>query len=215
MASRSSCATSSAWVSPPHLCDKPANFFTPALFVTELDNLVRHPRTERDFDLLGQSWGVTLATEHDEPPRARGNDRRAGVPGGARVVLRGAHTHPRGVTPGGGQVTDADGRGFDGIQRNCSSWAHSCAPLHRLAINEFIMTDILKDWTVIPNLAKSPARRWSSMAPLFYGIKKVKWVTLGSSSRTGFWEEPEKYFGILGNFLADSNPGNGAEAQEV
>ncbi len=30
-----------------------------------------------------------------------------------------------------------------------------------------------------------------------------------------FWEEPEKYFSILGNLLADSGLGNGAEAQEV
>jgi hypothetical protein len=51
------------------------------------------------------------------------------------------------------------------------------------------------------------------VAPLFYGIKKAKWVTLGKSSHVPFWEEPEKYFGILGNFLIDSGlRNNGAEA---
>ena len=34
--------------------DKPAGFFTPALFVAELDNLIRHLRIGRDFDLLGR-----------------------------------------------------------------------------------------------------------------------------------------------------------------
>ena len=46
------------------LRDKPADFFTPALFVAELDNLLRHLGITRDFDLLGQSWGVTLAVEY-------------------------------------------------------------------------------------------------------------------------------------------------------
>jgi len=46
------------------LRDKPAHFFTPALFVAELDNLLRHLGIKHDFDLLGQSWGVTLAVEY-------------------------------------------------------------------------------------------------------------------------------------------------------
>lgn len=46
------------------LSDKPARFFTPALFVAELHNLLRHLRIAHDFDLLGQSWGVTLAIEY-------------------------------------------------------------------------------------------------------------------------------------------------------
>jgi proline-specific peptidase len=46
------------------LRDKPAGFFTPALFVAELHNLIQHLRIGSDFDLLGQSWGVTLAIEY-------------------------------------------------------------------------------------------------------------------------------------------------------
>ena len=40
--------------------DEPAGFLTPALFVAELYNLVRHLRISSDFDLLGQSWVVTV-----------------------------------------------------------------------------------------------------------------------------------------------------------
>jgi len=88
------------------------------------------------------------------------------------------------------------------------------------------MTGSLKDWSVIPKLGMVSCPTLiingaddevqdSCVAPLFYGIKKAKWVTLGSSSHMAFWEEPEKYFSILGNFLTDSGLGNGAEAQEV
>ncbi len=54
------------------LRDKPAGFFTPALFVAELDNLVRHLGVSHDFDLLGQSWGVTLAIEYIAAHRPTG-----------------------------------------------------------------------------------------------------------------------------------------------
>ena len=86
------------------------------------------------------------------------------------------------------------------------------------------MTCTLKDWSVIrklgnvscPTLIINGADdevRDSCVAPLFYGIKKAKRVTLSSSSHMSFWEEPEKYFGNLGNFLADSVLENGAEAE--
>jgi pimeloyl-ACP methyl ester carboxylesterase len=88
------------------------------------------------------------------------------------------------------------------------------------------MTGTLKDWSVVPKLGNVSCPTLiingaddevqdSCVAPLFYGIKKAKWVTLCSSSHMPFWEEPEKYFGILGEFLADSGLENGAEVQEV
>jgi proline-specific peptidase len=54
------------------LRDKPAHFFTPELFVAELDNLLRHLGITHDFDLLGQSWGVTLAVEYIAAHRPAG-----------------------------------------------------------------------------------------------------------------------------------------------
>jgi len=54
------------------LRDKPAGFITPALFVAELDNLLRHLGVAHDFDLLGQSWGVTLAVEYIAAHRPAG-----------------------------------------------------------------------------------------------------------------------------------------------
>jgi len=37
--------------------------------------------------------------------------------------------------------------------------------------------------------------------PFFDKIEKVKWVTLEASSHTPFFEEPDRYMGIVGEFL--------------
>ena len=47
-----------------HLPDKPADFWQPSLFLAELDNLLRHLCIEKDYALLGQSWGGMLGAEH-------------------------------------------------------------------------------------------------------------------------------------------------------
>jgi pimeloyl-ACP methyl ester carboxylesterase len=66
------------------------------------------------------------------------------------------------------------------------------------------MTGMLKDWS-IPKLGAVSCPTLilngvddevpdSCVAPLFYGIKRTRWVTLASSSHMAFWEEPAKYF---------------------
>jgi len=88
------------------------------------------------------------------------------------------------------------------------------------------MTGTLKDWTIVPKLGAVSCPTLilngtddevqdSCVAPLFHGIKRARWVTLGSSSHMAFWEEPEKYFQIVGDFLADTGPGSRAEAQGI
>jgi L-proline amide hydrolase len=47
-----------------HLQDAPKNFWTVALFLKELDNLTRHLGIAQRYNLLGQSWGGMLASEH-------------------------------------------------------------------------------------------------------------------------------------------------------
>ncbi|KAH9831825.1 proline-specific peptidase [Rhodofomes roseus] len=46
---------------PTHLCEKPTDFWTVALFVSELDNLLEKLGVRENFDLLGHSWGGILA----------------------------------------------------------------------------------------------------------------------------------------------------------
>jgi L-proline amide hydrolase len=40
------------------------SFWTVKLFLLELDNLLAHPGIEGDYNLFGQSWGGSLASEH-------------------------------------------------------------------------------------------------------------------------------------------------------
>ena len=47
-----------------HLREKGAEFWTPALFLDELDNLLAHLGIASAYHLLGQSWGGMLAAEH-------------------------------------------------------------------------------------------------------------------------------------------------------
>ena len=88
------------------------------------------------------------------------------------------------------------------------------------------MTGTLKDWTIVPKLGAVSCPTLilngaddevqdSCVAPLFHGIKRARWVTLGSSSHMAFWEEPEKYFQIVGDFLADTGPESRAEARGI
>ena len=47
-----------------HLSDKGADFWTVALFLDELDNLLAHLGIDKRYHLLGQSWGGMLGAEH-------------------------------------------------------------------------------------------------------------------------------------------------------
>jgi L-proline amide hydrolase len=47
-----------------HLPDAPADFWTPELFLAELDNLLAELGIADRYALLGQSWGGMLAAEH-------------------------------------------------------------------------------------------------------------------------------------------------------
>ncbi len=47
-----------------HLRDKGADFWTPRLFLDELENLTRHLGIASAYHVLGQSWGGMLGAEH-------------------------------------------------------------------------------------------------------------------------------------------------------
>lgn len=57
-----------------HLPDADPSFWTPELFLDELDNLLAHAGVADDYVLFGQSWGGMLAARHaaTRPPGLRG-----------------------------------------------------------------------------------------------------------------------------------------------
>jgi pimeloyl-ACP methyl ester carboxylesterase len=88
------------------------------------------------------------------------------------------------------------------------------------------MMGILKDWSVIPKLGTVSCPTLilngaddevpdSCVAPLFHGIKRARWVTFGSSSHMAFWEEPDKYLQIVGDFLGDSGTKGDVRSQGI
>jgi len=95
-----------------------------------------------------------------------------------------------------------------------------------LGVNEFNVTGTLKDWSIIPKLGAVSCPTLiingaddevqdSCVAPLFHGIKRARWVTFGSSSHMAFWEEPEKYLHVVGDFLCDSGLESAPQAQGI
>jgi proline-specific peptidase len=57
-----------------HIHDKPDTFWTIDLFIDELENLLKHLKIERKFDLYGHSWGGMMASEFSvrrQPPGLR------------------------------------------------------------------------------------------------------------------------------------------------
>lgn len=75
-----------------HLRDKPAAFWTPALFMDELDSLLAHLRVRGDFDLLGNSWGAMLAGQYAAARAPPGMKHVVIANGGAAMALWGAGT---------------------------------------------------------------------------------------------------------------------------
>jgi len=72
----------------------------------------------------------------------------------------------------------------------------------------------MKDWTIIDRLhlvrpptfiinGRMDIAQDFVVKPFFDKIPKVKWVTFENSSHTPFYEEPERYMAIVGEFLAN------------
>lgn len=55
-----------------HITDKGADFWTPELFIDELNNLLACLGIKDDFDLLGHSWGGMLAADYASAQRRPG-----------------------------------------------------------------------------------------------------------------------------------------------
>ncbi|NUR60840.1 MAG: proline iminopeptidase-family hydrolase [Catenulispora sp.] len=163
------------------LPDADPGFWTPQLFLDELDNLLRHTGVADDYVLLGHSWGGMLAARHaagrpaglralvvaDSPASYPLWLRemavlRAGLPPGVDEVLR---THEAAGTTGDEAYLSAMRVFYD--RHVClldpwprdylASWMEmSDNPTVYAAMNgpsEFHVVGSLKDWSVVEHLA--------------------------------------------------------------
>lgn len=76
----------------------------------------------------------------------------------------------------------------------------------------FKIVGTLKDWscldrihtignpTLLTNSVDDPIQD-VCLEPFFAKLQNVRWVTLAKSSHMPMFEEPDRYFGLIGNFL--------------
>ncbi|KAJ7157650.1 proline-specific peptidase [Mycena crocata] len=78
--------------------------------------------------------------------------------------------------------------------------------------SEFTISGNLKDWSIIDELANITCHTLVinglndlapdiAVAPFFHNIRKAKWVQLRASTHMPFFEECERYFQVVGDFL--------------
>ncbi|KJA19589.1 hypothetical protein HYPSUDRAFT_204474 [Hypholoma sublateritium FD-334 SS-4] len=83
--------------------------------------------------------------------------------------------------------------------------------------SEFNVVGHLKSWSVVDDLHKiacpvllisSPqdVAQECAVLPFFLKIAKVKWVELQDSAHFGMYEEPERYFKVILDFLSGASP---------
>ncbi|KIJ44348.1 hypothetical protein M422DRAFT_168517 [Sphaerobolus stellatus SS14] len=213
-----------------HLKEKPPTFWTVDLFIDELVNLLKHFSVEDDFDLCGHSWGGILAIEFELRRQPVGlkhlilsdslaesklwnmsnmqlmqtfpPDVQQGLMGGMKEPVKflealkkfhavhGCTVQP---SPPGYLETLEKVFGPNGDPTVASApilnqWS-SIDRLHLVRVPTFVINgrkDISQDFVV---------------QPFFDKIPKVKWVTFENSSHMPFFEEPDKYFRLLSEFL--------------
>ncbi|KAJ7683686.1 proline-specific peptidase [Mycena rosella] len=79
--------------------------------------------------------------------------------------------------------------------------------------SEFNIIGTLKDWSIIDELSQiacqalvinglNDVSQDVAVAPFFHNIPKAKWVQLRISTHMPFFEEPKRYFKVVGDFLS-------------
>ncbi|KAJ7457146.1 proline-specific peptidase [Mycena galericulata] len=194
-----------------HLPDKPKEFWTAEFFMKELDNVLTHLNIHTGFDLAGHSWGGMLAANYvisRNPPGLRRliladapasmelwsvgtNALLEGFPQDFRDMLkkhelagtmdteeyqigiqRFNERHLCTVKPWPSDLVNA----FEALDADPTVYSTMIGP------SEFSITGTIKTWTVVDDL-------------------RVKWVQFAESSHMPFFEERERFFQVVGDFL--------------
>lgn len=95
---------------------------------------------------------------------------------------------------------------FAAVEENPTVYSTMLGP------SEFCITGTMKNWTIVdilcnitcPTLLISSPNdevQLPSVLPFFQHVKKIKWVELQNSTHLAMYEEPERYFEVLLEFL--------------
>ena len=171
------------------LPDRGGDFWTPQLFVDELENLIDHLGQRRGFHVLGQSWGGMLAAEYgSRQPKGLKSLTIANSPASMALWTREAMRQRREMPQ---EIQDTlnrhekAGTYSDPAYQAATMWVyerHVCRVVpfppevtetfEQVARNptvynvmngpnEFFVIGTLKDWDITPELHRLQCRRWS------------------------------------------------------
>ncbi|PPQ82569.1 hypothetical protein CVT25_007187 [Psilocybe cyanescens] len=211
-----------------HIHDKEKAFWTIDLFIDELINVLRHFHIEDEFDLLGHSWGGILRFEFELRRKPAGL-RRLVVTNSLASMPMWDQSNAQLVKSFPAWVQEGMAIGFKDLKVSAPAMKefrtkHGCRvdPFSREYVDSLddlfsskgdpTVFDGLKAWDIIDKLPEvgvpillingrfDVLQDWVN-APIFAGLRKVKWATFEHSSHTPFWEKREKYMKLLDQFL--------------
>jgi proline-specific peptidase len=227
-----------------HCSGVPKEFWTPELFMDELDNILKALGIYNEFALLGQSWGGMLVAQYAATRAPKGLKRLiiANSPASVPLMVTGivdllnkfppeflqtVRKHEAAGTYEAKEYQDATQAFYKKHVCTVDPWPEelnatfACAHanptvyLAMLGPSEFSIIGSLKNWSIVdilhniscPTLlisAREDEVQELSVLPFFLNIPKIKWVELQNSTHTPVFEEPERYFPIIFNFLKEA-----------
>ncbi|KIJ55041.1 hypothetical protein M422DRAFT_241126 [Sphaerobolus stellatus SS14] len=226
-----------------HIPDAPQSFWTAELLMDELHNILDCLGISSNFDLLGHSWGGTLAADYAarQPPGLR-RLIIANAPASMKLLFEGiAKILEDRYTPEFGAMLQRhedegtldeqeykDGKTLFSKRHICTldPWPkqllasfseHEKDPSpHKALWGDYLlkMTGNLRDLDLVPILDKiscptlllhSPTDEVHeiSVLPFFQKIPKIKWAEFTNSSHLAQFEESDRYFEVVIEFLAN------------
>ncbi|TFK62407.1 proline-specific peptidase [Pluteus cervinus] len=227
-----------------HIPEAPPTFWTPELFMDELDNLLKHFGIFDDFDLLGNSWGGMLAGQYAATRRPAGLNRLivSNSPASEELYVSGLNnllakfpqeiqdalkTHEEDDTLEAQEYRDAlrqfQGKhmctivpwpaklkeSFVAVEKNPSVALTMFGPY------TFKTSGTQHNWSIVdilhqircPTLLIGSAQdtvQPEAVVPWWTRVPKIKWVNLEHSSHLPHFEEPDRYFDVVIDFLKAS-----------
>ncbi|KAF9051742.1 Alpha/Beta hydrolase protein [Panaeolus papilionaceus] len=174
-----------------HCPDVSKEFWTPELFMDELDNLLKALDIYDNFDLLGQSWGGMLGGQYAATKTPKGLKRLIIANSPASIALN---------TQGTDYLLNQFPKAFVDMVHKHEREGTTSSEEYQAACMKFYM----KHYPTL--LISSPLDSIQEVAclPFFTQIPKVKWVQLQNSTHLAVFEEPKRYFQVILDFLKET-----------
>ncbi|KAF8993232.1 Alpha/Beta hydrolase protein [Cyathus striatus] len=212
-----------------HALDEPEDFWTPEVFMDELQNLLQQLDISSSFDLLGHSWGGILASSYAlrTPPGLKhliiGTNELFARNFPSDLVSRTNELYESGL----GESEDYKAGALHFYKKHLCAldpWpeelmesmkAATINPRVRkvmLGISTLHITGSLKNWSIINEIHKirAPILLISSpddevqeeaIIPYFVNAKRIKWIEIPGTTHMPMFEDPERYFSAILAFL--------------